>query len=87
MNSYCMSLSSLRLDLRSAPIVPLGTPPYEDPLPHSLSSGLEWRKISGNDCSHSLGYCRWVTGPLQANRRIRFLDDLSTTDGILQSYY
>jgi hypothetical protein len=79
MNSYRMSLSSLRLDLRSAPIVPLGTPPYEDPLPHSLSSGLEW---PGND-SHSLGYCRWVTGPLQANRRIRFLDDLSTTDGIL----
>ena len=50
MYSYRMSLSSLGLDLRSAPIVPLGTPPYEDPLPHSLSSGLDWRKITGNDC-------------------------------------
>ena len=41
MNSYRMSLSSLGLDLRSAPITPLGTPPYRDPLLHSLSSGLE----------------------------------------------
>lgn len=83
MYSYRMSLSSLGLDLRSAPIVPLGTPPYEDPLPHSLSSGLDWRKIT----SHSLGYCRWVTGPLQANMRIPFLDDLSTTDGTLLIQY
>ena len=34
-------LVSLRLDLRSAPTVPLDTSPYKDPLLHSLFSGLE----------------------------------------------